>query len=79
MGDRPMIDPTDYQTKHTIVGLILGTLNKDCHCPHLQIRCSRCYLLDATEQVLPVFYFEAKRIYDAIVKEVTEAHHGLQP
>ena len=75
-----MIDPTDYQTKHTIVGLILGTLNKDCHCAHLRIRCSRCYLLDATEQVLPVFYFEAKRIYDAIVERVTEeVQNGVQP
>ncbi len=75
-----VIDPTDYQTKHTIVGLILGTLNKECHCAHLKIRCSRCYLLDATEQVLPVFYFEAKRIYDAIVQRVTEEYqNGLQP
>jgi hypothetical protein len=75
-----MIDPTDYQTKHAIVGLILSTLNKQCDCPHLSIRCSRCYLLDATEQVLPVFYFEAKRIYDSIVQKVTEEHlNGLQP
>ena len=75
-----MIDPTDYQTKHAIVGLILSTLNKQCDCPHLSIRCSRCYLLDATEQVLPVFYFEAKRIYDNIVQKVTEEYqNGLQP
>jgi hypothetical protein len=74
-----MIDPTDYQTKHAIVGLILSTLNKKCDCPHLNIRCSRCYLLDATEQVLPVFYFEAKRIYDTIVQKVTEEHNAVQP
>ena len=74
-----MIDPTDYKTKHTIVGLILGTLNKECHCDHLQIRCSRCYLLDATEETLPVFFFEAKRIYDAIAKAHEEVQDGVQP
>ena len=66
-----MIDPTDYRVKHTIVGLILGTLNKSCTCERLQIRCSRCYLLDSVEETLPVFYFEAKRIYDRVM-EVTE-------
>jgi hypothetical protein len=78
MGDRQMIDPTDYKTKHTIVGLILGTLNKECHCDYLNIRCSRCYLLDATEEVLPVFYFEAKRIYDAVAKAHEEVQDGVQ-
>ena len=65
-----MIDPTDYRVKHTIVGLILGTLHKSCSCDRLQIRCSRCYLLDSVEETLPVFYFEAKRIYDR-VREAT--------
>lgn len=74
-----MIDPTDYKTKHAIVGLILGTLNTDCHCEHLSIRCSRCYLLDAVQEVIPVLYFEAKRIYDSIVQKVTEEHNGVQP
>ena len=74
-----MIDPTDNKTKHTIVGLILCTLNKECNCDHLQIRCSRCYLLDATEEVLPVFYFEAKRIYDAVAQARTEVQDGVQP
>ena len=74
-----MIDPTDYKTKHTIVGLILDTLNKKCRCDSLQIRCSRCYLLDATEEVLPVFYFEAKRIYDAVAQARTEVQDGVQP
>ena len=72
-----MIDPTDYRTKHTIVALILGALNKDCNCKQLNIRCSRCYLLDAAEETLPVFYFEAKNTYDMIVQQVTEAHRGL--
>jgi hypothetical protein len=71
MGNRPMIDPTDYRVKHTIVGLILGTLNKSCTCERLQITCSRCYLLDSVEETLPVFYFEAKRIYDR-VREATK-------
>jgi hypothetical protein len=66
-----MIDPTDYRVKHTIVGLILGTLNKSCTCERLQITCSRCYLLDSVEETLPVFYFEAKRIYDR-VREATK-------
>jgi hypothetical protein len=70
MGNRPMIDPTDYRVKHTIVGLILGTLNKSCTCERLQITCSRCYLLDSVEETLPVFYFEAKSIYDR-VREAT--------
>jgi hypothetical protein len=65
-----MIDPTDYRVKHTIVGLILGTLNKSCTCERLQITCSRCYLLDSVEETLPVFYFEAKSIYDR-VREAT--------
>jgi len=63
-----VIDPTDYRVKHTIVGLILGTLNKSCSCDRLQIRCSRCYLLDSVEETLPVFYFEAKRIYDQVME-----------
>jgi hypothetical protein len=71
MGNGQMIDPTDYRVKHTIVGLILGTLNKSCTCERLQITCSRCYLLDSVEETLPVFYFEAKRIYDR-VREATK-------
>ena len=67
-----MIDPTDYQTKHTIVGLILGTLHKSCSCERLQIRCSRCYLLDSVEETLPVFYFEAKSIYDRVMEATGE-------
>lgn len=63
-----MIDPTDYRVKHTIVGLILGTLHKSCFCDGLQIRCSRCYLLDSVEETLPVFYFEAKSIYDRVME-----------
>lgn len=74
-----MIDPTDYRVKHTIVGLILGTLNKLCHCDISQIRCSRCYLLDATEETLPVFYFEAKTIYDSIVNATKGVQDGVQP
>jgi hypothetical protein len=68
MGNGQMIDPTDYRVKHTIVGLILGTLNKSCSCERLQITCSRCYLLDSVEETLPVFYFEAKRIYDRVME-----------
>jgi hypothetical protein len=67
-----MIDPTDYRVKHTIVGLILGTLNKSCTCERLQIRCSRCYLLDSVEETLPVSYFEAKRIYDRVMEATGE-------
>jgi hypothetical protein len=72
MGNRPMIDPTDYRVKHTIVGLILGTLNKSCSCQRLQITCSRCYLLDSVEETLPVFYFEAKSIYDRVMEATGE-------
>jgi len=67
-----VIDPTDYRVKHTIVGLILGTLNRSCSCDRLQIRCSRCYLLDSVEETLPVFYFEAKSIYDRVMEATQE-------
>ncbi len=67
-----MIDPTDYRVKHTMVGLILGTLNKSCSCDRLQIRCSRCYLLDSVEETLPVFYFQAKSIYDRVMEATQE-------
>ena len=71
-GKQAVIDPTDYRVKHTIVGLILGTLHKSCSCDRLQIRCSRCYLLDSVEETLPVFYFEAKSIYDRVMEATQE-------
>jgi hexokinase len=72
MGNRQMIDPTDYRVKHTIVGLILGTLRNSCFCDRSRIRCSRCYLLDSVEETLPVFYFEAKSIYDRVMEATGE-------